>query len=44
METTIREIITAEVVMGIGEELEEEEGIELRIEEWKQLRFSIKKR
>lgn len=44
METTIREIITTEVVMGIGEELEEEEGIELRIEEWKQLRLSIKKR
>ena len=42
METTIREIITTEVV--IGEELEEEEGIELRIEEWKQLRLSIKKR
>ena len=46
MGTTIRkimEIIATEVGMGTLEELEEEELIERRIEEWKRLRWSIRK-
>ena len=46
METTIRkrmEIIPTEEGMDTGEELEEEELIERRIEDWKRLRWSIRK-